>query len=107
MRSIVTKRISWKEVLAKEVSLILPAAHDALCARLIERAGFPAYQIGGFALAGSMYGIPDLDLAHYQEQALEAGNVIAASKLPCLVDGDDGYGDVKNVTRTVQGYEAL
>jgi 2-methylisocitrate lyase-like PEP mutase family enzyme len=24
-----------------------------------------------------------------------------------LVDGDDGYGDVKNVTRTVQGYETM
>src|SRR4030095_10701564 len=29
-----------------------------------------------------------------------------ASKLPCLVDTDDGYGDVKSVVRTVQGYEA-
>jgi len=24
-----------------------------------------------------------------------------------LVDGDDGYGDVKNVTRTVRSYEAI
>ncbi len=32
-------------------ALILPAAHDALTARLIERAGFRAYQIGGFALS--------------------------------------------------------
>ena len=24
-----------------------------------------------------------------------------------MVDGDTGYGDVKNVTRTIDGYEAL
>jgi len=30
---------------------------------------------------------------------------VEASTLPCLVDADDGYGDVKNVVRTIQGYE--
>ena len=24
-----------------------------------------------------------------------------------LVDGDDGYGDAKNVTRTIEGYERI
>jgi 2-methylisocitrate lyase-like PEP mutase family enzyme len=27
--------------------------------------------------------------------------------LPVLVDGDDGYGDAKNVTRTIEGYERI
>ena len=36
--------------------LVLPAAHDALIAKLIERAGFPAYQVGRFALAGARFG---------------------------------------------------
>jgi 2-methylisocitrate lyase-like PEP mutase family enzyme len=30
-----------------------------------------------------------------------------ASSLPVLIDGDDGYGDVKNITRTVSGYEEI
>ena len=34
-------------------------------------------------------------------------NIIAASDLPVLVDADDGYGDVKYVTRVVQGHEAM
>jgi 2-methylisocitrate lyase-like PEP mutase family enzyme len=29
------------------------------------------------------------------------------SSLPALVDGDDGYGDIKNVTRTVETYEEM
>jgi 2-methylisocitrate lyase-like PEP mutase family enzyme len=37
--------ISWKALLDREGLLQLPAAHDALTAKLIERAGFPAYQV--------------------------------------------------------------
>ena len=47
---------TWRELLAKEQPLLLPCAHDALAARLIERAGFSAYSIGGFALVGSRHG---------------------------------------------------
>jgi 2-methylisocitrate lyase-like PEP mutase family enzyme len=36
-----------------------------------------------------------------------ARDIIAASRLPVLVDGDDGYGDVKNITRTIRTYEQL
>src|SRR5258707_4803453 len=34
-------------------------------------------------------------------------DIMAASSLPVLVDCDDGYGDAKNVARTVAGYEAM
>jgi 2-methylisocitrate lyase-like PEP mutase family enzyme len=39
----------WKKLLRKHHLLLLPSAPDALTAKLIEQAGFPAYQIGGFA----------------------------------------------------------
>jgi len=86
---------------------VLPAAHDALTARLIERAGFPAYQIGGFALNGARHAFPDLDLTHFGEEAAAVREIISACSLPVLVDADDGYGDVKNVARTIGGYEAM
>lgn len=38
--------------------LVLPGAHDALSARLIEMAGFKAYFIGGFTIAGVHYAVP-------------------------------------------------
>jgi 2-methylisocitrate lyase-like PEP mutase family enzyme len=100
-------RPSWKRALGRKGPLILPAAHDALTARLIERAGFRAYQIGGFALSGARHCFPDIDLTHFGEECAGAGDIIAASSLPVLVDADDGYGDVKNVTRTIRGYEAV
>ena len=45
---------TWKELLARSEPLILPCAHDALSARLIERAGFAAYSVGGYALVGAV-----------------------------------------------------
>ena len=94
-------------MLSESAPLLLPVAHDALTARIIEVAGYPAYQIGGFALVGSRFAYPDIDLAQYGENSAVMRDTIAASNLPVLVDADDGYGDVKNVTRVVQGYEAM
>jgi 2-methylisocitrate lyase-like PEP mutase family enzyme len=37
------RTITWKQLLDSEKLVQLPAAHDALAAKLIERAGFPAY----------------------------------------------------------------
>jgi 2-methylisocitrate lyase-like PEP mutase family enzyme len=107
MQHISSERISWKAALKKETPLMLPVAHDALAARLIEKAGFNAVQIGGFAVEGSRHGVPDIDLTHYAERHAAVKDIMGATSLPIMVDCDDGYGDVKNVTYTVRGYEAL
>ena len=49
---------TWKDLLARSEPLILPCAHDALSARLIERAGFAAYSVGGYALVGARHALP-------------------------------------------------
>lgn len=100
-------RASWRTILGEGGPLVLPAAHDALTARLIARAGFRAYQVGGFALAGTRYAYPDIDLVHYYEENEAIRQIVAASPLPVVVDGGNGFGDAKSVTRTVRGYEEL
>jgi len=100
-------RKTWREVLDDSAPLLLPVAHDALTAKVIEQAGYPAYQIGGFALVGSRFGYPDIDLAQFGENSAVMRDTIAACSLPVLVDADDAYGDAKNVARVVQGYEAM
>jgi 2-methylisocitrate lyase-like PEP mutase family enzyme len=100
-------RPTWKSLVERKAPLLLPAAHDALTARLIERAGFDAYQVGGFALNGARHAYPDLDLTHFDEERTGVRDIMEASTLPVLVDADDGYGDAKNVTRTIRGYEAI
>jgi 2-methylisocitrate lyase-like PEP mutase family enzyme len=102
-----TKPPTWRDLLKREQPLLLPCAHDALSARLIERAGFAAYSIGGYALVGSRYAIPDIGLAAYGEISAGIRDIMAATRLPVLIDCDTGYGDVKNVTHTVRGYQAM
>jgi 2-methylisocitrate lyase-like PEP mutase family enzyme len=102
-----TIRPSWRKLLAKEKLLQLPAAHDALTAKLIEKAGFKAYQVGGFALDGGRFALPDIDLTRLGEKSEAVREIIGACELPVLVDCDDGYGDVKNVTYTTRLYEVM
>jgi 2-methylisocitrate lyase-like PEP mutase family enzyme len=101
------ERPSWKALLARGEPLLLPCAHDALAARLIERAGFAAYAVGGYALVGSRHALPDIGLVGYAEMSAGVRDIMAGSSLPVMVDTDHGYGDIKNVTRTIQGYEAM
>jgi 2-methylisocitrate lyase-like PEP mutase family enzyme len=99
-------RPTWRGLLADGGPLLLPAAHDALTARLIARAGFRAYQVGGFALAGARYALPDVGLVHQPEEAEAVRQAVAASPLPVLADAGDGFGDAKAVARTVRDFEA-
>ncbi len=87
--------------------LIVPGVHDALSARLAGRIGFDAYFIGGFPAVGARYGVPDIGLKGFGEISACVRDIMAACELPVIVDGDDGYGDVKNVVHTVQSYERM
>src|SRR3954464_2778981 len=98
---------TWKELLDREQPLLPPCAHDALSARLIERAGFAAYSIGGFALVGSRTRTPHIELAAFGGISAGIRDIMAATGRPVMVDGDTGYGDVKNVAHTIEGYEAM
>lgn len=104
MEHVASERISWAKALKKENPLLMPVAHDGLTAKLIEQAGFTACQVGGFAVAGTRFGHPDIDLTHFYERLAAVRDIMAATALPILVDADDGYGDVKNVTHTVRSY---
>jgi 2-methylisocitrate lyase-like PEP mutase family enzyme len=100
-------RSTLRAALALERPLVMPLAHDALCARLIARAGFRAFAIGGSAMLAARYAMPDIGLAALADMAAGIRDIAAATDLPFMADGDDGYGDVKSVARTVQAYESL
>lgn len=99
--------ISLRRLIAEEKPLVTPLAHDALTARLIARAGFRSIGIGGSALLAARYGLPDIGLAALGEMAAGIQDIIAATDLPVMVDGDDGYGDVKNVVHMMEVYTRL
>jgi 2-methylisocitrate lyase-like PEP mutase family enzyme len=100
-------RPSLLAVAAQEQPLVTPLAHDALSARLIEEAGFRAFTIGGSAMLAARHALPDIGLIGLTDMTAGIRDIAAASSLPFMCDGDDGYGDVKSVVRTVRAYEAL
>jgi 2,3-dimethylmalate lyase len=87
--------------------LLLPGAHDALSARLIEATGFAAYGIGGSALSATQLGLPDIGLQSFGEYRDAVGRIMEGSALPVMVDGENGFGDAKAVTRTVRCFERM
>ncbi len=99
--------LSLRELHRNHQPLVCPLAHDAFSARMIERAGFKTFNVGGSALFAMRYALPDLGIAALGEMVAGLRDIVEATDLPCLVDADDGYGDVKGVTRTVQSYESL
>ncbi|MGE0087536.1 MAG: oxaloacetate decarboxylase [Desulfococcaceae bacterium] len=84
--------------------LTVPGCYDALTARLIQRAGFPAAFMSGFAVSSSRLGMPDTGLITYTEMAEQGRNICEAVSIPVFGDGDTGYGNAVNVQRTVRGY---
>jgi 2-methylisocitrate lyase-like PEP mutase family enzyme len=100
-------RPSFRAALAAERPLVTPLAHDALSARLIERAGFKAFTVGGSAMLAARHAYPDIGLIGLTDMVDGIRDIAASNSLPFLADGDDGYGDVKNVARMIEAYEAI
>ncbi|ALA57034.1 isocitrate lyase/phosphoenolpyruvate mutase family protein [Nitrospira moscoviensis] len=80
-------------------------AHDALSARLIERAGFDAIWASGFAISASLKCIPDASFITSSEQLEVERNIAEAVSIPIIADCDTGYGNALNVMRTVNDRE--
>jgi len=98
---------TFRQLVAAEKPLVMPGAHDALSALLIQQAGFKAVFMGGFPIAGVRYGVPDIGLLGAREFADAYRDMLAVTDLPALVDADNGYGDHKNVVHVVHNLERL
>lgn len=85
--------------------LMLPCAHDALSAKVIEKACFAAMAAAGYGAAGSRLGLPDIGLMTATELCEHYRGICQAVDIPVLVDMDTGYGDVNNVIRTLRELE--
>ncbi|MBI3031074.1 MAG: isocitrate lyase/phosphoenolpyruvate mutase family protein, partial [Candidatus Rokubacteria bacterium] len=49
-----------RELLNQKGILVVPAVYDALSAKIAERVGFKAVGLGGFLVAASRLGLPDV-----------------------------------------------
>jgi 2-methylisocitrate lyase-like PEP mutase family enzyme len=93
-----------KTLLTGETLAMAPGAADALTARLIESAGFPAVYMTGFGATASLTGCPDVGILTQSEMTTHARNMVRAVKVPVIADADTGYGGPANIERTVHEY---
>jgi methylisocitrate lyase len=94
-----------KQYILSDDILLMPGAHDALCAKVIEAAGHKALTMGGYSASASLLGRPDVSLLTLTEMADCYRRVSDLVDIPLFVDGDTGFGGVLNVRRTVKEYE--
>jgi 2-methylisocitrate lyase-like PEP mutase family enzyme len=90
--------------LLRSTPLIVPGCYDALSARVLERAGFPAVYMTGYGTSLALLGLPDAGLATMSEMHLNARYIANAVGVPVIADADNGYGNAINVMRTVREY---
>jgi 2-methylisocitrate lyase-like PEP mutase family enzyme len=86
--------------------LVVPGAHDAVAARVIEAAGFEAVYMTGYGVSASRVGVPDLGVVDLGELLGGLRALRRSVSLPICADADTGFGGPLNVRRTVQEYEA-
>ena len=93
-----------RALLASDQLIVAPGVPDALAARLVARAGFPAVYASGGAIARAM-ALPDLGLLSMSEVVDRVRPIVEAVDIPVIADADDGYGNPLNVRRTVAAFE--
>lgn len=93
-----------RDLMAQPEIITLPCCFDAFSATLIERAGYKATFISGFASIAARYGLPDMGLISFGEAIDIARPILNRLHIPVLVDADTGYGSAINIQRTVRSY---
>ncbi len=84
--------------------LAAPGAYDGITARMVAQAGFGAVYMTGAGVSAA-HGYPDYGLLTLTEMAAAAGILARSVDVPVIADGDTGYGNELNTTRTVREYE--
>lgn len=82
-------------------------APDALAARICESLGSKALFSAGYATSASSLAMPDRGITDFGVSLKRTQEIIDAVNIPVFADADTGYGDVDNVRRTVENYEAI
>ena len=96
--------LRFRALLDRPQILRMPGAHLGMAALLAKKAGFEALYMSGAAMTATM-GIPDLGMITVDDVAWHVRQVVRASGLPVLVDGDTGYGEALNVMHMVRCFE--
>src|ERR1700761_1885318 len=94
----------YRELLKRPGILQMPGTQNGMAAIQAREAGFDALYLSGAAMSASM-GLPDLGIITVDEVTFFVRQIVRASGLPLLVDGDTGYGEALNVMHMVRAFE--
>src|SRR5207302_7302224 len=97
--STLRRRLSSPEIIR------LIGAHNAMGAKMAERAGFEGVWASGFEIAAS-YALPDASIVTMSEHLALARSMCDAVRIPVVVDCDTGYGDELQFAHAVRQFEA-
>ena len=94
-----------RETFAGPGIIRIVGAHNALGAKLAERAGFDGVWASGLEISTS-YAVPDANILTMSEYLAVALSMADAVDIPIVADCDTGYGNSNNVIHMVKKYEA-
>lgn len=97
---------SLRSLLKSKRTLVLPGAVNAAVALLVEKAGFPAVYVSGAGISNGLAGLPDLELITRREMVWAISYIAKIVNIPVLADADTGYGNPREVARTVREFES-
>ena len=86
--------------------VVAPGIYDSYGARFVAEAGFEAVYMTGNGVSASLLGRPDVGLIDLTLLSQHAHRAASAVDIPLICDADTGYGNVVNVKRTVEEFEA-
>lgn len=89
----------------KDHIVVMPGVFNAISAMIARDAGFDALYISGAGIANSVAGVPDIGLMTLTEVETQSRYIVDAVDIPCIIDGDTGFGEVVNVMRMVRTLE--
>jgi len=96
--------VRFRRMLDRPEILQMPGAHLGIAGLLAKKQGFEALYMSGAAMSATM-GLPDLGMITVDDVAWHIRQVVRATGLPVLVDGDTGYGEALNVMHMVRTFE--
>ena len=100
-----TKRQIFREMLNKPGMIVAPGVHDAVTAKVVQKAGFEAFYMTGNGITASRLGVPDIGISTMSQMNEWARELNACVDIPLICDSDNGYGGNINTWQTVRNFE--
>jgi len=95
----------FKQYLQAPEILMIPVAHDVLCAKILQGTGFKAVGCTSATSAAAMFGGPDLGMLTLHEMADAVWRMVDAVDVPVWAGAADGCANTADVQHTVRAFE--